>query len=412
VLFTGLAIFVGASALCGSAHSMLTLVLFRSLQGVGAGCLLPVTITVVGDMFPMAQRARLQGLFSGMWGVASIVGPLLGAALVSTIGWRWIFGVNLPIGLAAAVLLWSFRDRVQGTRAKVDYPGALLLTAGVALLLFGFGTGGGGPQLNGPALGAAVVLLALFLLVEMRSQSPTIPLHFLANPVIGPAVLTAVIAGTLLFGLTSYIPFFVQAGLGGSAYQAGAALAPLTIGWPVASVISGRIMMRFGYQRLTLVGTVLMVAGTGLLLAPAPVNPIVWVGLATLVIGLGMGTLNTPLLIMVQSVVEWGDRGAVTALNQFSRTIGGAIGVALMGTLLQARIHDGAIARGLDPQKFSDPLQYSLQRRVASATSGSLVTEAVQALWLVFVVLSVIAVAISVSIVLNRANRTASYADT
>jgi fucose permease len=170
-------------------------------------------------------------------------------------------------------------------------------------------------------------------------------------------------------------------------------------------------MMRFGYQRLTLVGTVLMVAGTGLLLAPAPVNPIVWVGLATLVIGLGMGTLNTPLLIMVQSVVEWGDRGAVTALNQFSRTIGGAIGVALMGTLLQARIHDGAIAYGLDPQKFSDPLQYSL-RRVLRSTSSSLVIHAVQALWLVFVVLSVIAVAISVSIVLNRANRTASYTDT
>lgn len=397
VLFAGLGIFVGASVLCGAARSMLALVLFRALQGLGAGCLQPVALTVVGDMFPLQQRARIQGLFSGMWAVAAVAGPLLGALLVSTIGWRWIFDVNLPIGLAAAALLWSFNDRVLGQKVSIDYAGALLLTGGVGLLLFGFGSGGG-TRVNGALIAAALLVLAVFVVIERRVKSPTVPLRFLVHPVIGPAILVAIIAGTLLFGLTSYVPLYVQAGLGGSAFAAGAALSPLMFGWPVAGMIAGRVMIRVGYQRLALAGTIVMLAGTLMLRLPAPFAPIAWVGLSTLVIGTGMGLLNTPLLIVLQSVVDWGDRGAVTALNQFSRTIGGAIGVALMGVLLESRIRAGAAARGLDPATFSDPLRLSTQ----TAAGRNLVVQGIQALDWVFIALAVVALGVAAMILLSR----------
>ena len=409
VLMAGMAIFVGASVLCGSAHSMLALVLFRGLQGVGAGCLQPVTLTVVGDMFPMAQRARIQGLFSGMWAVASVIGPIMGAVFVSSIGWRWIFDVNVPVGLASAALLWSFHDRPTRRRAVVDYPGAVLLTAGVAMLLFGFGSGSGGQAPQLPLIAGAVVVLALFVLVEQRTESPTVPLRFLRDPVIGPAILVAIVAGTLLFGLTSYIPFYVQGGLGGTPYEAGAALAPLLFGWSIVGIIAGRYMIRVGYQRLALAGTVMMLCGSAMLLLHPPIDPVVWVGICTLVIGAGMGTLNTPLLIMIQSVVGWEDRGAITALNQFSRTIGGAVGVALMGILVESQIRAGALAQGLDPQTYSDPLRFAVHATAQSRASRALVSSGIQALEWVFVGLSVVAMVIAIRIVLNRANRRSNY---
>jgi EmrB/QacA subfamily drug resistance transporter len=373
VLMVGMAIFIGGSVLCGSAPGMLALVLFRGLQGVGAGCLIPVTLTVVGDLFPTAQRARVQGLFGGMWGVASVIGPAVGALFVSSIGWRWIFEVNVPAGLASVALLWSFHDRPAGGRAAVDYTGAILLTAGVATVLLGLGSGSGTQQ-QWPLVVVGLVILAVFVAVERRSASPTVPLRYLRHPVIGPAVLVAIASGTLMFGLTSYIPFYVQVGLGASPYQAGAAVTPLLLGWSVVGIFAGRLMIRVGYERLALGGSVLLITGTTMLLLHPPVRPaFLWVGICILVIGAGMGALNTPLLIVIQGAVGWGDRGAVTALNQFSRTIGGAVGVALMGLLLESRIR-----------------------------AGALVADAMQALVWVFIAVALTTLLISAGIVLNR----------
>ena len=398
VLYAGLGIFVGASVLCGSAHDMLSLVLFRALQGLGAGCLQPVTTTLVGDLFPMPQRAKVQGLFGGMWAVAAVSGPLLGALLVSTVGWRWIFMVNVPIGLAAAFMLWTFSDRVRGQKVSIDYAGSLLLTAGVGLLLFGFGSGGTGSQVQWPLIALAALVLAAFVAVERRAASPTVPLRFLTHPVIGPALLLSVLGGTLFFGLTSYVPLYVQAGLGGSPTSAGAALSPLTLGWPLAATVSGRLLLRFGYQRLVLAGTLLILAGTGLLAAPPLVTPIVWVGISTMVIGTGLGTLLSPLLVVLQSLVGWGDRGSVTAMNQFSRTIGGSIGVALMGILLASQISAAALSRGLDPVRMSDPLRLSTQ----TAVGRDLVAQGIHSINLVYVGIALVSVVIAVFVTRRR----------
>lgn len=337
VLLCGIVVFVIASALCAASPAMPWLIAFRTLQGIGAGCIQPLVFTLVGDIFPFQQRARLQGLFSSMWAIAAIVGPALGAVFVSTIGWRWIFTINIPIGFAAAGLVWSYHERTpetHGTRS-LDVRGAMLLTVGVTLLLVGLGTGTQAATPIWPLAGLALLLLGGFVVVERRSANPTVPLQLLRHRVIGPAILIASLAGTLMFGVTTYVPLWVQSVQGGSAYAAGAAVGAMSIGWPIMSAISGFLMVRVGYQRLVVAGALALLAGSAMLaLGPATWGPL-WTGAASLVVGLGMGTFTAPLLIVIQSSVDWGRRGAATALNQFSRTIGGAVGVSLMGVLLQ-----------------------------------------------------------------------------
>jgi EmrB/QacA subfamily drug resistance transporter len=337
IVLIGLAIFVASSVLCGLSPNMLLLILFRSLQGVGAGCLQPVVFTIVGDVFPVAQRARLQGFFSGMWAIAAVIGPVLGAVFVSTIGWRWIFMINLPIGIVAAFLLWGYQEHRPEDRSRaIDIPGGLVLTAGVALLLIGLGAGSSEARPIWPVLGLAVVLLGTFAVIERQARSPAVPLDLLRHPTIGPAIVASVLGGTVMFGLTAYVPLYVQDALGGTAYAAGASVAPMSLGWPVGSVLAGRILMRVGYRPLIVSGAAWMVIGALLLVFGPPA--IVTAAIACAIIGLGLGLLSTPILILIQSSVEWSKRGAATALNQFGRTIGGAVGVAVMGVLLQAAL--------------------------------------------------------------------------
>ena len=337
VLLLGIAIFVVASMLCAASPGMAALIAFRTLQGVGAGCIQPVVFTLVGDIFPLPQRARLQGFFSSMWAVAAVIGPALGALFVSTIGWRWIFLINLPIGLIAGGLVYGHHEKRPEPvgAAGIDVRSVVLLTGGIALLLWGLGTGSPTASPVWWAIGAAAVMLGAFAWVEARGRAPLLPLDLLRHPVIGPAVLVGAIAGTVMFGVTAYVPLYVQEVLGGTPYAAGVAVGAMSIGWPIASATAGFIMVRVGYQRLVVAGAVALLAGSLMLtLEPAGFG-VLWVSSGSLVIGAGMGLFTAPLLIVIQASVAWGRRGAATALNQFSRTIGGAIGVSLMGVLLQ-----------------------------------------------------------------------------
>lgn len=343
VLLAGVAVFVVASVLCGIAPGMVWLIVFRTLQGIGAGCLQPLVMTIVGDMLPMRQRARLQGLFSSMWATAAIVGPLLGALFVSTIGWRWIFDINLPVGVVATLLLWGYRERRPEERGtRLDFRSAVLLTAGTAALLAGLGTGSADASPTWWLVALGVAILAAFALVETRTSAPTMPFDLVRDRVIGPAVFISVLSGTVMFGATAYIPLFVQDGLGGSAYAAGAAVAPMSFGWPVASVIAGWTLMRVGYQRLLLLGSGAVAVGAAMLLFSSPALGPTYVSAAAAVIGFGMGLYAAPIVIVIQNRVAWERRGAATALNQFARTIGGAVGVSLMGVLLQSYVRSGS----------------------------------------------------------------------
>jgi EmrB/QacA subfamily drug resistance transporter len=339
VLLAGIAIFVAASGLCAASPNMWWLIAFRTLQGIGAGCIQPLVFTVVGDIFPLAQRARLQGFFSAMWAIAAIVGPGIGALFVSTIGWRWIFTINIPIGIAAALLMWGYAERKEHRAdAKLDVRGGVLLTVAVTLLLIGLGTGSQNATPNWFVFAVAIILLVAFVWLEWRSSSPTVPLRLLRHRVIGPAILIGAIAGTLMFGVTAYLPLFVQSVQGGSPYEAGVAVGAMSFGWPIASSVSGFAMIRVGYQRLVVIGATALLAGSLMLAIADPNTSLLWTSSASLIIGLGMGAFSAPLLIVIQSSVEWAQRGAATALNQFSRTIGGAIGVALMGVVIQSYV--------------------------------------------------------------------------
>jgi MFS family permease len=385
------------------------LVAARAVQGVGAGCLLPVALTAIGDLFPLEQRARLQGLFSSVWAVAALVGPALGAIFVSTIGWRWIFWINLPITIVAAVLLMAYRDAPPaGERGRLDYAGALLLTAGIALLLFGLdGAGRGEPAW--PLIALGVVVLALFAVEQRRSANPTIPASLLRHPVIGPATAAAFLAGIVMFGLNGFLPLYVQGVLGGSSYEAGVTLSAASVSWTVAAIVGSRIMLRVGYQRLVVTGALAMVLGTALLAALPPAAPVALVAVAAVLVGLGMGQLQTPLLIVIQSVVDWRSRGAATALNQFSRTIGGAVGISLLGLLLADRSRAAAVASGVDPAHVANPLSGTGHLDAATAP---LVGSALHAVFVVLLAISVLTLIVSVAILIaNRESRSINPTD-
>ncbi|HEX6351331.1 MAG TPA: MDR family MFS transporter [Candidatus Dormibacteraeota bacterium] len=341
VLLAGIAIFVVASVLCAASPGMGWLIAFRTAQGIGAGCVQPLVFTILGDVFPMAQRARLSGFFSAMWAIAAIVGPALGAFFVSTTGWRWIFLINLPVGVIATALVIGYREqRPAAVGGRLDLRTSVLLTAGIALLLWGLGAGSASATPSWPVLLLALAVLAVFGVVEARSQEPVLPLDLLRDRVIGPAVLLAAVGGTLLFGVTAYLPLEVQRVYGGSVYAAGVAVGAMSIGWPLASTTAGWIMVRVGYHRLVLAGTALLVVSTAMLaLGPrAGAGGVVWDAAASLVMGAGLGTFSAPLLIVIQNSVPWARRGAATAMNQFARTIGGAVGVSLMGVLVQVYV--------------------------------------------------------------------------
>jgi EmrB/QacA subfamily drug resistance transporter len=353
IFLFGLALFVAGSMLCGLSTSMPMLIAFRTLQGLGAGAVQPIAFTIVGDTFDVARRARMQGVFSAVWGFSAIVGPALGGIITQTVGWRWVFFVNLPVGLVAAALVGlALHEHIEHHRHAIDWAGAATLTGGVALLLFAVSEGGPSFGWTSPTflvlLGLAIACLLGFLLIEPRAPEPLVDFGLLRVPAIAVGLAVGTLAGVVMYGLTAYVPPMVQGVHGGSPIDAGAAVAAMSIGWPIGSVVGGRTMLRVGVRPTVILGTVLLVVGSALLTQLAAVPALWFAMLATGVTGLGMGFAATTILVVVQSSVDWRQRGMATGLVQFSRTIGGAVGVGLMGAVLTASVGASASAI-LDP---------------------------------------------------------------
>ncbi len=376
VLVFGIVLFLVGSALCGLAQSMVQLIAFRAIQGLGAGAIQPITFTIVGDLFPVEQRARVQGFFSGVWGTASIVGPSLGGLIIAVASWHWVFYINIPIGLAALLMLGrTYHEQVARRPHAVDFLGAALLTGGISALLLGLENPGR------PVLYlAALVLLGGFILAETRAPEPIVPLKLLGRPLIGVGYLVSLLSGAVQFGTTGFIPLFVQGAQGGSPLSVGAVLAPMSIGWPVGSIAGGRLILRFGYRPVLLGGLGATTLGAAALQLLRPGTPLPLVMANVALVGLGMGLTSTPVLISIQNAVGWQQRGVATALNQFSRTIGGSLGVALMGALLnlqvEARLAGQLPDAGTDPaavvRNLLDPAARSLYAGRLGALQGAL----------------------------------------
>ena len=235
VFLAGVGLFLLGSALSGMAQSMPQLIIFRALQGLGAGAVQPIVFTILGDLYTLEERARVQGLFSGVWGASSVAGPALGALLTETIGWRWIFYINLPFGLAAALLVrWALHERPPGRQHRLDYAGAATLTAGVAVLLWGL-LGGQRGTVNPSALVAGVALLVAFVAIEARVPEPVLPLDLFREPFVAVPCLAGLVIGTVQFAVPSYVPLFVQGVQLGTAGDAAKVLAPVSISWTLAA---------------------------------------------------------------------------------------------------------------------------------------------------------------------------------
>lgn len=343
IFLIGAGIFIGGSALCGAAWDMPSLIAFRAIQGLGAGAIVPVSLTIIGDVFELEERARLQGVFGSVWGIASILGPLVGGAIVQFFSWRWVFFINVPVGIAAALLVFLYlREPAIHHRERVDIAGAVTLTVGVGLVLLGLpliarSSEGPSPLGIGFLVGAGVLLLS-FVLFERRAPAPVLSLGLLSRPIIAVPCIAGLLSGGVLIGYASFVPLLVQGAWGGSPTEAGLVVAPMSIGWPVASTISGRLIKRVGFYPLVILGMSLILAGTLLLVGVRLFSDISLQAVMTItaatVTGLGFGFSTTAMLIAAQSSVPWSERGIATASVQFFRNMGQALSATVLGAAL------------------------------------------------------------------------------
>jgi len=381
IYIISMVMFVAGSVLCAQARSMEQLIIFRAVQGLGAGGVLPLSFTIVGQLFNLEQRAKMQGLFSGVWGVSAIIGPLIGGFLVDQISWHWVFLINVIPGTLAVGLVWlAWQDpgTAATTRVRADYLGAALLTLGVLCLLWGLS------ELGSPAgwayLVASAVLLAGLLWVERRADDPILPLHLFHGRLFNVSMLHGLLSGWAMFGSTAFVPLFVQAVLGTSATQAGIALAPMSLSWTLASIFGTRLLLKVGYRTLALAGMVMLVAGAFMMTQIGSASSQAAVMVYTGLMGVGMGLSVPAFLIAVQSGVPKNDLGIATSTLQFSRSIGGTVGVSVLGVFLSSRLAGLLLAAGIDPAVVSlnsllDPVagaNLSLEGPLRQALGGAI----------------------------------------
>ncbi|RYB92167.1 MFS transporter [Nocardioides oleivorans] len=358
VMLVGIGLFVVGSLLCGVAWSMPALIVFRLVQGLGAGAVQPMGMTIVGDVYSLAERAKVQGYIASVWATASVVGPTLGGIFADYLSWRWIFFVNLPLGLAAGWVLWRrFEEKVEPRKHTIDYLGAVLLAAGGSLLLLGLLEGGvrwGWGSVAGVGiLVAAAVLVVAFVVVESRTAEPVLPLWIFRRRVLNAANSGSFVVGVVMLGLTSYVPLYAQSVLGHGALVAGLTLASMTIGWPIAASTSGRFYLTIGFRKTVLMGAAFVVAG-GLLLLRVSADSALWeLALPCFVMGIGFGYVASPGVVVAQSSVGWEHRGVATGTNMFARSMGSAVGVAVFGAIVNSRVAGGGAAGAVDVEHLA-----------------------------------------------------------
>ena len=388
----GIAFFLVGSALSGASQSITQLIVFRAIQGFGAGALIPLSMTINGDIYTLRERTRMQGLFSGVWGLASILGPLAGGFITDHISWRWVFYINIPFGLAAAVVVGiALVEPRQTEKPVIDYAGATWLTIAITLLLLVLVESGDPSIWANPltlaAVAGIVFFSGLFVWTERRAPEPIVPFSLFRNRIIAVGSITAFMVGAAMFGALSFIPLFVQGTLGGTATEAGALLTPFLLGWVVMSVVGGRLMFRIGYRPTILAGLIVLTGSFAVLTTFGKNTSRAWLIGDVLAMGIGMGLVMFALLITVQNSVSRGQLGIATSLNQFSRSIGQTVGVAIMGTVMtlslaahiaeiqrESGLPEADVARTVhNPSALIDPIARAGQKpELIQAMSGAL----------------------------------------
>ncbi|WP_334074712.1 MULTISPECIES: MDR family MFS transporter [Paenibacillus] len=343
VFVIGSVLFLLGSVLSGISQSMEQLIFYRAIQGIGAGALTPVTFTIIGDIYSMEERAKVQGWISSVWGISSLVGPLLGGYFVDSLNWRWVFGFNVPFGLVSVIFIIKYlKEQREPRKVKIDYAGALTFTVGVTALLFSLATGGQQFAWNSPLLIGLLVVagisLILFFIIEKRAEEPLVPLKLFRIRDIAYSNVASFLASALLIGLTSYLPLWVQGVLGENATISGLVLAPMSISWMLGSVLGSRWIISRGSRMTSLIGMFIIALGAVGMALIHDNTPIYVMLIFNALYGLGFGFSFSVFTIIAQSSVNYDLRGASNALNSFVRSIGQTIAVTVFGTLINLGI--------------------------------------------------------------------------
>ena len=359
----GIGVFLLGTLLSGFSTSMTQLIIFRAIQGLGAGALIPLGMTIIGDTFSLKERAKMQAYFSGVWGLSSVIGPVIGGFVTDQLSWRWVFFINLPIGIIAAIVIgFALKEPKLREKPTIDYLGAVTLMLAISLLMLALVEGGSSiATLFAPSnllnLGGGIALLLVFVFVERRAVDPIIPFQLFRNRTVTVSIIAGFLAGIAMFGGISFIPLFAQGSLGMSATKAGSLLTPLMLSWVSMSIVGGRLLLKVGYRSITIVGFIVMTAGFALLSTFRSETPVFYLYLYLVLIGAGLGLTMLTLLIAVQQAVERPQLGTATSLNQFVRAIGGAFGVAVMGAVLTSGLGSHLQAAAVGPNAVLTPEQ-------------------------------------------------------
>lgn len=342
VLLIALALFLSGALLCAASRSMPQLIAARALQGLGAAGLVPVALIVVADLYSLRERARVQGVFSGVWAAAALIGPLVGAWLTVSFGWRSIFSINIPLGaLACTLVVTQMRESRAKSPVPFDYRGALLLAVCVAALLFATLHAAEGHGLTGGArvllLLVALAALALLVREQSRATHPLLPPALFTRAETAAPYLAGVLLGTTIFGVDTFVPLFVQGARGGTATAAGAVVTPVILMWAVSAGVAARVIVGLGFRRTARIGALLVLAGFGALLS-AVVREwnVAAISFACGLIGTGLGFSSLSQILAVQHAAAESERGVATSLVPFMRALGGAVGVGALGGILSA----------------------------------------------------------------------------
>ncbi len=339
VFYAGAGLFLLGSTLCGFSHTMLQLVLFRMIQGLGAGGVQPIANTIVGDIYSPVERARVQGMLSGVFGVSAVIGPSLGAFIVQYGDWPIVFWMNLPIGAAAIVMIALFLpEQVKSRSHQVDYYGSVLFMLAVVMLILLM-------QGTGQAAGMLPLVLVAFLVAgvmlvrhERRSAEPILPFELWHNRVIVSSSAGSLVTGTLMMGVTAYLPTYIQGIMGRGPDISAIVLALMSVVWVLGSTTAGLLLPRSSYRRIATMGAVGLIAGAAMLMVLTPERGPAWAAIGAALIGVGMGFCNTTFTISVQTSVTWGQRGAATSSTMFLRFLGQSLGAAIFGAVVNASL--------------------------------------------------------------------------